>query len=148
MEVTRHFTATTLVVYEQKVLLHMHKKLKRWLPVGGHIDRDELPLEAARREVQEEAGLSVEFFGADHDLQSFPDVQELALPAKMLLEDINEFHQHIDFVFYAKSKTDVIPSTAEEFDSLRWFSLTELEQVEGMPADVLYLAKEAIALVS
>ncbi|MCK5538907.1 MAG: NUDIX domain-containing protein, partial [Bacteroidales bacterium] len=62
MEVTRHFTATTIVVYNNKALLHMHKKLGFWLPVGGHIDRDELPHVAALREAKEESGLDVELF--------------------------------------------------------------------------------------
>ena len=43
MEITRHFTATTVIVHKNKVLLHLHKKLGIWIPVGGHIDRDELP---------------------------------------------------------------------------------------------------------
>ena len=60
MEITRHFTATIMVVYNNKMLLHMHKKLGLWLPVGGHIDRDELPEEAALREAKEESGLDVE----------------------------------------------------------------------------------------
>ena len=148
MEVTRHFTATTMIVHENRVLLHMHKKLDRWLPVGGHIDRDELPLEAARREVLEEAGLEVEFYSSEPNLAAFPDVQELVKPARLLLEDINPFHQHIDFVFYAFSKSADIPPTAEAVETLRWFSLDELESVEKMPADVVFLAKEAVTLIS
>ena len=148
MEVTRHFTATTLIVHDKKVLLHKHKKLKRWLPVGGHIDRDELPLDAARREVKEEAGLEVEFYVAEQDLLEFPDVREIARPARLLLEDINPYHQHIDFVYYAKSRTADINEDAEEYESLRWFSLDELENEECMPADVVFLAQEAVQLLS
>lgn len=148
MEVTRHFTATTIIVHGNKVLLHKHKKLKRWLPVGGHIDRDELPLDAARREVKEEAGLDVEFYGVEQELHEFPDVRELVRPVRLLLEDINPYHQHIDFVFYAKSKTADINEDAEEYESLRWFSLDELKHEECMPEDVVFLAQEAIQLLS
>ena len=59
----RHFTVAVFVVWESKVLLHLHKKLGMWLPPGGHIEEDELPDEAAVREVLEETGLRVELVG-------------------------------------------------------------------------------------
>lgn len=144
MEVTRHFTATTFIVHNDKTLLHMHKRLKRWLPVGGHIDRDELPVEAARREALEEAGLEVKFAHEGQQLKRFKDVQELPQPNYLLLEDINPFHQHIDFVFFAKSTTDQLDPSCEAFASLRWFSLAELKETPEMPDDVLELAEQAI----
>src|SRR3712207_9415045 len=56
----RHFTVAVFVVWEGKVLLHLHRKLGMWLPPGGHIDRDELPDDAAVREVLEETAAEVE----------------------------------------------------------------------------------------
>ena len=47
METTRHFVATVYVVHKGATLLHEHDRLGMWLPPGGHIDRDELPHEAA-----------------------------------------------------------------------------------------------------
>ena len=52
----RHFTVAVFVVWEGKVLLHRHRKLGMWLPPGGHIEENELPDEAAVREVLEEVG--------------------------------------------------------------------------------------------
>jgi 8-oxo-dGTP pyrophosphatase MutT (NUDIX family) len=49
MEITRHFTATVLLVYQDRVLLHRHKKRGILLPLGGHLERHELPEEAALR---------------------------------------------------------------------------------------------------
>jgi 8-oxo-dGTP pyrophosphatase MutT (NUDIX family) len=57
---TRDFTATTFVVHCGRVLLHRHAKLGKILPPGGHIEANELPEEAALREVYEETGLEVE----------------------------------------------------------------------------------------
>ena len=147
MEVTRHFTATTFIVFDNKVLLHKHKKLRRWLPVGGHIDRDELPLDAAKREVLEEAGLEVEFYQGEQKFLRTEDVKSLPVPAHLLLEDINPFHQHIDFVYFARSSSDEILPEAEEFGNLYWFSLDQLEKTEDMPEDVKILAREAVQLL-
>ena len=51
------------MVWEGKVLLHHHRKLEMWLPPGGHIERDELPDDAAVREVWEETGIRVVLVG-------------------------------------------------------------------------------------
>jgi 8-oxo-dGTP pyrophosphatase MutT (NUDIX family) len=59
----RHFTVAVFVVWEGKVLLHLHRKLAMWLPPGGHVERDEIPDDAAVREVFEETGLNVELVG-------------------------------------------------------------------------------------
>jgi 8-oxo-dGTP pyrophosphatase MutT (NUDIX family) len=59
----RHFTVAVFVVWEGKVLLHLHRKLGMWLPPGGHIEKNELPNEAAVREVLEETGIRVRLVG-------------------------------------------------------------------------------------
>ena len=62
-KIGRHFTVAVFVVWEGRVLLHLHRKLGMWLPPGGHIERDELPDDAAVREVLEETGVEVELVG-------------------------------------------------------------------------------------
>ena len=59
----RHFTVAVFLVWEGKVLLHLHRKLGMWLPPGGHIERNELPDDTAVREVLEETGVKVELVG-------------------------------------------------------------------------------------
>mgnify|MGYP003393128033 CR=1 FL=1 len=61
----RDFTATCHVICDDKVLLIYHKKFKKWLPPGGHMEANETPAEAAKREVFEETGLLVEFISQD-----------------------------------------------------------------------------------
>lgn len=145
MEITRHFTATTFIVYNKKVLLHPHKKLGIWLPPGGHLDRDELPEVAALREVKEETGLDVELYQAP-SYYDFKDVGVLKQPQCILLEDINPFHQHIDFNYFARASTDVLSPRAGEAATMRWLSLEEVNALDA-PDDVKRLAAEALALL-
>ncbi|NTW22183.1 NUDIX domain-containing protein [Candidatus Falkowbacteria bacterium] len=146
MEITKHFTATTFIVHKDKVLLHHHKKLCFWIPVGGHIDRDELPQAAALREVREETGLDVELYSPDPQIE-MGDVMQLIRPAHLLLEDINQFHQHIDFIYYATSQTDALNPQDGETSKLKWFTADEIRTIEDAPANVKPLALEAIELL-
>lgn len=146
MEVTRHFVSTTFIVHKQKVLLHLHKKLGIWIPVGGHIDRDELPHIAALREVKEETGLEVILLNPDEQID-MGDVKQLHRPMHVLLENINPFHQHIDFIYYATSDTDNVQPEDGESTNLKWFAAEEIEALEGAPGNVKVLSLEAIDLL-
>ena len=96
----RHFTVAVFVVRDGKVLLHWHRKLGMWLPPGGHIERDELPDEAAVREVLEETGVEVELVGERRE--DVEDPVQLHRPAGVQLEDIGPGHQHIDLIYFAR----------------------------------------------
>ena len=41
------FTVAIFVVHDGKILLIHHRKLNKWLPLGGHIELDEEPEIAA-----------------------------------------------------------------------------------------------------
>ncbi len=144
MEITRHFTSTVLIVHGDKVLLHRHKKRGSLLPVGGHVDRDELPQDAALREAWEEAGLAITLH--DSDSLRFGDVQTLVRPAHMLLIDMNPYHQHIDFIFYATATTDQVQPLAGESAHLFWYTKDEL-LTTPMPENIRGLALEALGLL-
>ena len=148
-EITRHFTATTFVVCQDKVLLHLHKKLGIWLPAGGHIDRDELPEDAARREVLEETGLHVQLYQPEALIDFGDDeAMELHRPIHLLLENINPFHQHIDFIYYARTDSYQLNPGDGEANSFRWFSRKELTDNNlPMPGNVKALAAEALAVL-
>ena len=47
-----HITASAIVVGRKGVVLHLHKRLQKWLQPGGHIDAEETPWDAARRVAQ------------------------------------------------------------------------------------------------
>ena len=57
------FTVSIFIAQDQKVLfVFAIKQLQRWLPIGGHIELDEHPEQAAIREAKEESGLNVELY--------------------------------------------------------------------------------------
>lgn len=146
MEIIKHFTATTYVVYKNKVLLHFHKKLNMWLPVGGHIEKNELPEAAALREIEEETGLVASLYNPDEQ-KGFSDVRQLFRPMHILLEDIEEFHKHIDFIYYAFSKTSNLNPQDGETTDLRWLTADEIRQLDAAE-NVKALSLEAIDLLS
>lgn len=147
MEITRHFTATTFIVHQNRVLLHLHKKLGVWLPVGGHIDRDELPEAAAFREVAEETGLEIQLYVTDTPLPLDDDsAEQLVRPVHLILENINSFHQHIDLIYYAiSSSSELNPADGETAD-LHWFNAAELTALDALP-NVRVMALEALELL-
>ena len=49
------------LIHDFKVLLIHHKKLGIWIPPGGHIDENETPDNALRRQLKEELNLEIEF---------------------------------------------------------------------------------------
>ena len=125
-----------------------------WLPAGGHIDRDELPHEAALRETREELGLDVALVAPQESIAS-ETVESIPQPQHFLLEDINVHengdvgHQHIDFIFYGGATTrEIDPEPGEQpADDWTWFSATELRENEEIPADVVEIGQRAIEAV-
>ena len=146
-EVTRHFTATTFVVYMDRTVLHFHKSLRMWLPPGGHIDRDELPDVCAVREIKEETGLDADIVNPDRGKRAGIDkegVREMPCPRYILLEDINPHHQHIDLIYFAKTSSDIISPGSGESTEIRWFDLSDIDSFDELTDDIRSLAREAI----
>lgn len=135
----KHFTATAFIVDSRKrTLLLWHKRLRRWMPPGGHVDDGETPEETARRECREETGLTVEIVG-DPQLDLFADAPEegrmLKRPIAMLLENIpacperNEpKHQHMDFLYLARplDESQALALAQNEGRELKWFTSNDI----------------------
>ena len=131
----RHFTATAFVVRADATLLHWHKRLGQWMPPGGHIEPDELPTEAALREVREETGLICEIVSSSSYLR-FTYPEQLPAPYTILIEDIpgpDEPHKHIDLIYFVRPLEDAGHATVDD-PTLRWVSSAELR--ENSPMDV------------
>ena len=121
-----------IVVYDNKVLLRMHDKYGIWLGVGGHIELDEDPNQAAVREVKEEVGLEIKLYHEGiHPLTKEEGYQELIPPQFMNRHRINPNHEHVTLVYFATSDTDkIIQPKKERSKSCRWFLKEEIDETK------------------
>jgi 8-oxo-dGTP pyrophosphatase MutT (NUDIX family) len=106
----KHFTSSAYVVYEDKILLHWHLKVKEYLPPGGHINEDEDPIETVKREVKEETGLEVTIVENSRNPSfEFKYPIRIQVPELILIEEIQDaesgFHKHIDFIYICIPKS-------------------------------------------
>ncbi|MBI2573086.1 NUDIX domain-containing protein [Candidatus Woesearchaeota archaeon] len=144
------FTVEVFIVCGNEVLLRIHDKYKFWLSVGGHIELDEDPCQAAIREVKEEVGLDVTLY---HDnsylLRQDEKYKELIAPCFMNRHRISSTHEHISLVYFGIATTkDLILCDNEKSDGCKWFTSEELDDpVYGVREQVKIYAKRAIAVV-
>ena len=105
----RHFTATGFIIHNDHVLLHWHKKVKEWLPPGGHIEPNEDPMQAVIREIYEEPNLNVTVVPTHPSIQ-FDYPEQVHAPVTIMIEDIDDpidgFHQHIDMIYFCRISND------------------------------------------
>jgi 8-oxo-dGTP pyrophosphatase MutT (NUDIX family) len=125
------FTSEVFIVFNNKVLLRKHDKYNIWLGVGGHIELDEDPNQAAIREVKEEVGLDVTLVGQLPHYE-IADYQELIAPRFLNRHKISDSHEHIAFVYFARSSSDVVTegNGLEQSKGLHWFDENDLEKPE------------------
>ena len=123
---SRDFTVAVFVVWQGRVLLHLHRKLGLWLPPGGHIEENELPDEAAVREVLEEAGVRVTLVGDVPFTHAQSSPVMLVRPRGVQLEDISEGHQHVDLVYFARPEAGYDGSLESEGTPFGWYAGDEL----------------------
>lgn len=129
----KHFTATTYLLHEGKTLLHLHPKLGKYLPPGGHIEKNETPSDAAKREVFEESGLIIEFISQENIWIENRLAKSIERPFMCLLETVETpyLHQHIDLIFLAKPIGNITPQN----NQFQWFSLDEALQLSPIFED-------------
>ena len=138
----KHFTISTYLLNESltKTLFLMHPKFYKWLPPGGHIEANETPEEAARREIAEETGvLNIEFISNKLNSEFTDSRTEMLLnPHFIMSQQIETDHYHLDMIFFAKilEKDYISP----EKHNLRWFSIEDVENEKEIFDNVKKLA--------
>ena len=133
-----------LIVHQHRVLFVLHRALKRWLPVGGHVELNEDPIQALEREIREECGLSVEILG-DRSTITSPGTTFLQRPRFLDIHDISPTHRHIGITYIARAQSDAVTLAAGEHDAIRWFSREDLNDPTYAIAPALqYYARTAL----
>ncbi len=123
------FTVAIFVVHDARVLVILHRKLGKWLPLGGHIELDEDPEIAALREAKEESGLDVELIG-ERPPTTEPGTRALIAPRFLDIHRISDTHEHIGMIYWARPVSGDVTLATEEHDDIRWCSAADLEQLQ------------------
>jgi 8-oxo-dGTP pyrophosphatase MutT (NUDIX family) len=142
------FTVAIFVVSNGKVLLIHHRKLNKWLPLGGHIELDEEPEIAALREAKEESGLDVELLG-ERPPTTESGTRALIAPRFLDIHRINETHEHIGMIYWARPVQGAVTlATAEHLD-IRWCAAADLDTLQpAMSSAVKWYCRKALEEVS
>jgi 8-oxo-dGTP pyrophosphatase MutT (NUDIX family) len=130
------FTVAIFVVRDSKVLLIHHRQLDKWLPLGGHIELDENPEQAALREAKEESGFEVELIGERPPTTS-AGTRALIAPRFLDIHRITDTHEHIGMIYWARPKQGALTLAMAEHHDIRWCSPDDLEQLQPPMADAV-----------
>jgi 8-oxo-dGTP pyrophosphatase MutT (NUDIX family) len=115
-----------------RVLLTLHRKLGRWLQLGGHSDGDRDPLQVACREADEESGLVVvpisrQLF--DLDIHEIPP--RGSEPA----------HLHFDFRYALRVNGSERFAVSQESRELCWVPISEVDRL-SLDGSMLRMAEK------
>jgi 8-oxo-dGTP pyrophosphatase MutT (NUDIX family) len=130
------FTVAIFVVQSGKVLLILHRNLKKWLPLGGHIELDEDPEQAALREAREESGLEVELLG-ERPPTTGPGTRALIAPRFLDIHRISDTHEHIGLIYWARPRSGTVTLAEAEHHDIRWCSAADLENLQPPMSDAV-----------
>ena len=120
-----HFTGSAWIVNpdKSKILMTHHKKIGKWLQLGGHADDEEDLLKVSQREAKEESGLnnfvilSKEIF--DMDIHEIPSIGS----------EPKHLHYDIRFLLEANPEESIIVSD-ESYD-VAWIELDKIQQINS-----------------
>ena len=102
----------------KRVLLTHHKKLGRWLQLGGHADGESDVLLVSQREAEEESGLKLEQL----DKNIF-DIDSHKIPASG--DEPGHLHFDARFLFKALDLQFIVSSESRD---LQWVDVSDLER--------------------
>jgi 8-oxo-dGTP pyrophosphatase MutT (NUDIX family) len=135
---TGHFTASCWLLSGdgQRVLLTHHKKLARWLQLGGHADGDTDLVAVALREAIEESGLQ--------DLAIEPAIFDLdahQIPARP--DTPAHIHWDVRFVLFARGSEAF--AVSDESHALAWRDVRQIAHDESADHSLRRMAQKWLA---
>ena len=139
------FVVTIFIVRRGKVLLVYRKKYKEWLPIGGHVDLDEDPEMALRKEIREECGLKVRILASKPAKIAHAGVKPIFTPSYVDVHRITDVHKHIAFIYFGVTSESRVRLHEREHREFRWVSGKELASKElALTRSILFYCREAL----
>src|SRR3954447_8817232 len=132
----------------RRALLTHHRKLDRWLQLGGHADGQWHVEEVALREAREESGLSAfDFIPIEGVVMPF-DIDVHDIPARYddNGEMIEDAHEHHDIRYLLVARTDDELQVSDESHDLAWCTPDEIRERTDEES-VLRMLYKALALL-
>ncbi len=121
----KHLVCYTVLcdLERQKILLLEHKTAERLLANGGHLDKNEMPYDTAKRELMEELGVEARFVQSDWQAPFFISQ----------VETVGKTPGHIDVDLWyllkgdaEKSLNDQTEEFRREFGDYDWYGFDEI----------------------
>ncbi len=131
-----HFTASAWIVNRKRThtLLTLHRKLGRWLQLGGHADGNENLLEVSMNEAKEESGLkSLSFVD-----KTIFDLDKHIIPERSHVPE--HFHYDVRYILEADI-TEPLEKSNESI-SLAWVAFDSVQDVIGYNPSILRMLEK------
>ncbi len=109
------------ILFKERLLLIHHRKLDKWLPVGGHIELDETPDDALKREIFEETNLHVRILGVNELPLTDSVKANLAVPFHVNVHNVGD-HDHVGLFYICEVKDPEELIINDEVIQSRWFT--------------------------
>jgi 8-oxo-dGTP pyrophosphatase MutT (NUDIX family) len=147
MNFPTHFVINFIVISNSKVLLERQEN-SNWKLPGGHIEENETPIEALKREAKEELGIEVEIFSEELLFDAGEKAHSLPAPFEIFCHQVDKDsaldipHRNIGLVYIVTTKEEPKP---EENQELGWFSKEDLEK-EEISTPIKKLSQKALEI--
>jgi 8-oxo-dGTP pyrophosphatase MutT (NUDIX family) len=130
-----HVTGSAWIVNASRTqcLLTHHRKLDRWLQLGGHADGQTDALEVAMREAREESGLT----SLRPVSEAIFDCDVHPIPGRR--DEPEHFHYDVRFLLEADDAEPLVLS--EESKELAWVALADVASLESDESVMRMVAK-------
>lgn len=127
------YIVTANIAYKEKSLLIFHKEYDMWLPVGGHIEKEEDPETALFREIYEETRLTrkvldpISLVSINRNIFTDTKGRNLLSPLYTDIHSVGIKRMHVGMRFFFRSKRNKVVSKDPDIKKAFWFTEKDLK---------------------